>query len=98
MKVQFDPRTLQPLDDLGTVYPTLRITDDWGVLEAEDGALLKPDWSAVVVVSPGAEAAPLAGPGWRLALLPGWRMGRGARAGDWTLESVGEAKAAGNAP
>jgi hypothetical protein len=98
MKVQFDPRTLQPLDDLGTVYPTLRITDDWGVLEAEDGALLKPDWSAVVVVSPGAEAAPLAGPGWRLALLPGWRMVRGARAGDWTLESVGEAKAAGNAP
>ena len=29
MSVQFDPRTLQPLDDLGTVYPEIRISDVW---------------------------------------------------------------------
>ena len=34
---QFNPQTLQPLGDLGIVYPTLRLVDDWGVLEVEDG-------------------------------------------------------------
>jgi len=52
MHVQFDPRDLQPLEKAGTVYPTLRISDDWGVLEAKSGALMKPDWSAVIVVAP----------------------------------------------
>ncbi|MBS0335106.1 MAG: hypothetical protein JSS35_20250, partial [Proteobacteria bacterium] len=36
----FDPRTLQPLDELGTVYPAIRLTDDWGVLEVETGGAL----------------------------------------------------------
>ncbi len=35
------------------VYPTMRITDSWGVLEASNGALVKSDWSAVVVTEPG---------------------------------------------
>jgi hypothetical protein len=29
MNVQFNPSTLQPLGDAGTVYPTIRITDEW---------------------------------------------------------------------
>lgn len=98
MKVQFDPRTLQPLDEVGTVYPTLRITDDWGVLEASEGALLAADWSAVVVAAPDAAEAPLSGPGWQLTLAPGWRLVRGARAGDWTLEHAGDAPAPGGSP
>jgi hypothetical protein len=52
MHVQFDPRNLQPLGDAGTVYPNLRISDDWGTLDAKNGALLKPDWNAVIVVAP----------------------------------------------
>ena len=52
MHVQFDPLNLQPLGDAGTVYPNLRISDDWGILDAKNGALMKPDWSAVVVVAP----------------------------------------------
>lgn len=86
MKVQFDPRTLQPLDDIGTVYPTLRIADDWGVLEAGEGALMLADWSAVVVAVPEGADAPVSGPGWRLSLAPGWRVVRGERRGDWTLQ------------
>ena len=50
MNVQFDPRNLQPLGDAGTVYPTIRISDEWGVIEGKNGALMKPDWSALVVV------------------------------------------------
>lgn len=30
MQVQFDPRSLQPLGEAGTVYPTLHLSDDWG--------------------------------------------------------------------
>jgi hypothetical protein len=52
MHVQFDPRNLQPLEDAGTVYPNLRICDDWGIQDAKNGALLKLDWNAVIVVAP----------------------------------------------
>ncbi len=86
MSVQFDPRTLQPLDAIGTVYPQLRVSDDWGVLEAEGGALMKKDWSAVAVNAPVSGDAPrLYGEGWTLQLAPGWTLVPGARAGDFVL-------------
>ena len=37
---QFNPQTLVPLAGLGTVYPTMRLTDDWGSLEVEHGGAL----------------------------------------------------------
>lgn len=84
--VEFDPRVLQPLDDVGTVYPALRVTDDWGILEADGGALMKKDWSAVVVNAPVAGEAPaLHGDGWTLALSPGWKLSPGERPGDFVL-------------
>jgi hypothetical protein len=86
MSVQFDPRTPEPLENAGTVYPTLRVTDDWGVLEVKEGALLKPDWSAVVVPAPAAtQGAKIDGAGFALTLNDGWRLVPGARAGDWTV-------------
>jgi hypothetical protein len=88
MHVQFDPRNLQPLGDAGTVYPNLRITDDWGVLDAQNGALMKPDWSAVVVVSPSlSTGSTLKGDGWTLELKPGWKIVPGTRAGNFMLAS-----------
>lgn len=86
MNVQFDPRTLQPVDGEGTVYPVLRVTDDWGVLQAEGGALMKKDWSAVVVGVPEQGRMPvLQGDGWKLELEPGWQLVPGVRIGDWVL-------------
>ena len=52
MNVSFNPSNLIPLDTYGTVYPTLRITDNWGILTVEDGALLSADWSKVIVTAP----------------------------------------------
>ncbi|TWI01070.1 hypothetical protein IP90_02692 [Luteimonas cucumeris] len=87
MKVQFNPSNLQPLGEHGTVYPTMRISDDWGVLEASDGALMRSDWSAVTVVAPEASAgSDLKGEGWTLQLKPGWRLVPGSRKGDLVLE------------
>ena len=83
--IQFDPRSLQPLEKLGTVYPTLRISADWGVLEVRNGALLKPDWSAVSVVAPIHTGGTLEGDGWTLILKPNWTVISAARSGDFTL-------------
>jgi hypothetical protein len=86
MNIQFDPRSLEPLEGAGTVYPTMRVTDDWGVLEVKEGALLKPDRSAVIVPAPpGARTGTVEGAGFALTLNAGWRLVPGARAGDWTV-------------
>jgi hypothetical protein len=88
MQVQFDPRNLQPLENAGTVYPTMRITDEWGILEATNGALMKSDWSAVIVVAPSVNSgSSLRGDGWTLELKPGWKIVPGARKGDFILTS-----------
>lgn len=78
MKIEFDPRAVVPLGDHGSVYPKLRVIDDWGVLDASDGALVRADWSAVVVTAPPSI-------GWRLTLARGWKITAGARAGSFTI-------------
>ena len=88
MNVQFNPSNLQPLGTAGTVYPTIRVTDDWGVIEGKTGALMKPDWSALVVQAPSSpEGSTIAGDGWTLQLKDGWKLVPGARAGDYVLAS-----------
>jgi hypothetical protein len=91
MHVQFDPRTLQPLGEHGTVYPTLRIADTWGVLTVDGAALLHSDWSAVSVPANGIEAGQVGGTveteGWTLELADGWAIVPGTRPGDFALRS-----------
>jgi hypothetical protein len=83
--IQFNPRNLQPMEKEGTVYPTMRISADWGVLEVENGALLKPDWSAVSVIAPSSTVGAIKGDGWTLALNPQWKLIPAERQGDLTL-------------
>lgn len=89
MKVQFNPSTLVPLGEAGTVYPTLHVSDDWGVVDVDGGALMAADWSRVAVPAPARDAAgnPLHGESWTLQLAPGWRLAPGARPGDYTIEN-----------
>ena len=83
MNLQFDPRNQQPLGEAGTVYPTLRITDDWGVLTVSGGALLASDWMSVTVAAPKDGAT--SGEGWTLELNAGWRIAAGGRPGSYVL-------------
>jgi hypothetical protein len=83
MNLQFDPRNQQPLGEAGTVYPTLRITDDWGILTVSGGALLAPDWMSVTVAAPKDGAT--SGEGWTLELKSGWKLAPGVRPGSYAV-------------
>ena len=88
MQFQFDPRDIQPLDDLGRVYPKMKMSDAWGILKVDSGgALIAADWSKVTVPAPGdTSARPLTGDGWTLELKQGWRLAPGKRAGDYIVK------------
>ncbi len=52
MSVQFNPTTLLPLGGEGTVDPMIHVFDEWETIDARNGALLRADWSALVMTAP----------------------------------------------
>jgi hypothetical protein len=85
----FDPLNLEALDDASTVYPTLRVTDEWGILTVSNGALMRRENGRVISVTVSApsdpKARPLRGDGWSLELQPGWKVREGSK-GELYLE------------
>jgi hypothetical protein len=87
-RTSFNPDELIPLDDVGTVYPTLTLSDSWGVLTVTGGpgALLYNDWSAARVTAPTTTDPPhITGQGWTLDLAEGWHLERPEGVGTWTI-------------
>ena len=73
MKISFDPRNLIPLGQYGIVYPNLRITDTWGILTVENGALLSASWDKVSITKPTKVTSKQAlGDGWTLEITDGY--------------------------
>lgn len=69
MNYSFDPRTIIPVENFGTYYPTTRITDVWGILTVEKGALISPDWKKISLSMPTSIDNNLVkGDGWVLEL------------------------------
>lgn len=87
---QFKPQTLLPLGDFGTVYPTLRLVDDWGVLEVDGDALM--GRHVAVVSATGFDASSLKGAGWHLSLNKGWVIVPGTRKGDLLVKRTDDAE------
>ncbi len=90
MNVQFDPRNLVPIDSIGTVYPTIRITDNWGILTVIHNAFLASDWRAVIVSLPEkfeytAGSETINSEDWTLELKKGWTLKRLANNESYTL-------------
>jgi hypothetical protein len=85
----FNPNGLEALDDTQTVYATLRVVDQWGILEVSSGALMvRKDGrvAEVRVPAPGNAAAdPPAGDGWLLRLNEGWNIVAGEREGEFKV-------------
>jgi hypothetical protein len=87
VQVSFNPNNLEPFEGLGTVYPTMRAADVWGILEVTDGALMAPDWSRITVPAPSdPDSRPLEGDGWTLELAEGVDLVPDERPGDLTVE------------
>jgi hypothetical protein len=86
----FNPNNLAALDGVGTIYPTLRATDAWGILNVTDGALMTREAgkaAKVYVAAPvNTNASSIKGDGWTLELNTGWRLEAGARKGDYVLK------------
>ena len=87
---QFNPTTLEALGASGVVYPTMKLSADWGVLSVEQGALLDKQMS-VAAVAAGDSADHAQGPGWHLTLNKGWRVAPGERAGDFVVKQANAA-------
>ncbi len=90
MQFTYNPSNLCPLDTLGTVYPTMRLTDLWGTLDVQNGALLARNMMKVILAAPpDTSVRPVAGDGWVLQLKPGWTIKPGERKGDLVLRQGG---------
>lgn len=75
MQISFNPNNLIPLDTFGTVYPNLRISDSWGILEVDSCGALVTNWSKVTVSGPVSISDTLiSGRGWKLKLESEWKL------------------------
>ncbi len=87
MNMSFDPNSLIPLDeDEGTVYPTIVLSDNWGVLTVtEGGALLRSDWRWMIVSLPTEITDDIIrGDGWIIELNEGYTIEENLQ-GDYIL-------------
>jgi len=75
MNISFDPRNITPLENFGTIYPNIRVTDNWGILTVEKGALLSSDWSHIWVTAPTKiNDDIIEGEGWTLEINKDWEV------------------------
>lgn len=75
MNISFDPRNIVPIEGIGTVYPTMKVTDVWGILTVTKAALLSSNWSGVTLSEPEHINSQMAkGDGWELELNEGWNV------------------------
>jgi hypothetical protein len=85
----FDPNNVESLDDIGTVYPTMRVSDGWGILEVTGGALMIHDpkrGSRVQVPAPADRTGRrIQGEGYTLDLNDGWTIVPSERKGDFAV-------------
>jgi hypothetical protein len=85
-RIQFDPTGVVPLDNQGTVYTKIRIVDNWGILDAQNGALLSPRWDKITVSNPTKiDGDNITGDGWTLQLDPSYTIVEDYNNGNYRL-------------
>jgi hypothetical protein len=77
MSFTFDPNSVQPLGDLGSIYQSMEVRDVWGKIVVTGGGLISADFQRIVV--------PANGDGYTLTLNDGWKVIAGPREGDKTV-------------
>lgn len=73
-KASFDSRNLLPLEGYGTVYPTMTISDNWGLLTIKGvGGLMSVNRDKVIITRPlKIDGKNISGDGWTLQLNDGY--------------------------
>lgn len=87
MSISFDPRNLMPIEGYGTVYPTLRLSDNWGILTVSDGALLGTNWDKITVSEPTLiNKEKVVGNGWTIDLNSGYIVEKNSTDKNYSLK------------
>jgi len=86
VNVSFDPRNIVPIEDKGTVYPTIRVSDLWGVLSVSSGALMSPNWQKISVTNPALiNGNTITGNGWTLELTDKYTVVEDSKTGNYRV-------------
>lgn len=89
MNISFDPRSIIPIEDKGTVYPNMRVSDVWGILEVEAGALMSPNWNKISITNPTKIFPNKAeGDGWVLTLKEGYTVKKEEQTGNYVISKT----------
>lgn len=73
----FEPENVHSLDTLGTLYNSIRVSDNWGKLTVDkDGCLISNNFRHLRITAKGfkAERNRISGDGWSLMLNDDWEM------------------------
>ena len=91
MNMSFDYTLQFSMDTLGMIYPSIRITDNWGVLEASQGVLINAGWSQANVSLPTSiEGSSITGEGWTLKLNEGYVFQKNDESGNYIVKKEGD--------
>jgi hypothetical protein len=87
MGISFDPRNITPLEDKGSVYTTIRVTDVWGILTVAKSALVSQNWNKITVTAPTQfNGSTIQGAGWTLELKKGYSVQKDETSGNFILK------------
>ena len=87
MNISFNPRNIVPLEGYGTVYPTMRVSDNWGILTVTGGALLGSNWDKVTLSEPILITSDkVSGNGWVLELNKDYIVEKNSSDGNYHLK------------
>jgi len=83
----FDSRNLTPLEGYGTVYPTITVSDNWGLLTVRNvGGLMSLNRDKITVTAPlTMEGNRIGGEGWTLELNSNYQVQKDKTTGNYTL-------------
>jgi len=74
----FEPENVRFLDTLGTLYHTLRVSDNWGKLTVDEGdCLVSNNYKYLRITARGLKTDKnhIDGEGWQIILNDGWKIG-----------------------
>lgn len=86
-RISYDTRYIVTIEDLGYVYPTMKATDNWGVLDIKDvGGLLNSAKDKLIITIPTKiEGNNISGEGWTLLLNDNYKVIKDEKTNNYTI-------------